>query len=289
MDLPDKFVVKTEFGLFQIKISNRDYITIGTGNDCVQIAYSVKKNTATLDWLGTEKGGCEETGKSIHGKDTTSMVDLGLTILRQLYPSVNPTIYLRDSSTFTCILPDGRKYRISNSIYNLLLKGKTYYQDRFNAVPIDGPSKNAVDVYHQTWASTNIPDDFDFKNPEIESILEPLKESSKTWQMFFQAIYEKYGRDSCTIMAPWYLEAYSRIAKQGSIHNSIGSDWYFDLRTRPMIPYEITNVRNKSSTRRNYSYDPYIFGGSIGEHINFRHMNYKKYKYKNTKTRKIRK
>ncbi len=288
MDLPDKFVASTEFGLFQIKITNRDYISIGTGNDCVQIAYSVKKNTATLDWLETEKGGCEETGKSIHGKDTIAMVDLGLTILRQMYPHVNKTIYLRDSSKFICILPDGRRYHISNSIYNFLLKGKTYYQDRFNAEPVDEFSKSLIDMYQKTWTTTNVPNDFDFKNPEIELLLEPIKRDSKTWQEFFQNIYKKYGRDSCTIIAPWYLEAYDKIARLGAIHGSISSDWCFNLDTRPMVLYTITKTIIKSTTRKNFSYDPYIFGGGNGKHINFRHMNYKKYKFKQSRTRKMR-
>lgn len=283
MDLPDKFVVKTDFGLFQIKITNRDYITIGTGNDCVQIAYDVNKNTATLDWLSTEKGGCEETDKPIHGKDTTAMIDLGLTILRQLYPSVNPTAYLIDSSAFTCLLPDGSKFRISNTIYNLLTKGKTYYQDRLNAVPRNDEYKDTVSNYQKAWATEPVPEDFDFVNPDIARILEPLRSESNTWKEFLEAIYKKYGRNTCTIIAPWHLQAHSELMR----HGYIPPNWKFDLTLRPMIPYEITNVRVKSGTRKNNVYNPYIWGGGVEKFTNFRHMNYKKYRFKNTKTRRI--
>lgn len=132
-NIPNTFTAKTAFGTFEIKITNRDYINIGSKNFCVQIAYSITKNTAKLDWLGTEEGGCEATGKVIHGEDTVKMTDLGFTILKQLYPNVNPNISLRDSSSFKCRLPNNKLFPISLLKYYLLIYGETYYQQRFNA------------------------------------------------------------------------------------------------------------------------------------------------------------
>ena len=56
--IPNRFTAKTIFGTFQIKITNRSYISIGS-NNCVQIGYNASTNEATLDWLRTEKCGCE--------------------------------------------------------------------------------------------------------------------------------------------------------------------------------------------------------------------------------------
>ena len=264
-NIPNKFVVKTDIGIFQIKITNRDYITIGTKNDCVQIAYNIKQNTAHLDWLGTEKGGCEgmpeskdEGGKEIHGKDTIKMVDLGFTILKQLYPNVNNPITLRDSSKFKCRLPDNNTTSISSMIYNLLLSGQTYYQSRFNAVLKYKESELAYDEFVK---ARNNPELFnktyDFNNKDLNMVLSPILYNSNNWGDFFKKMYDTFGRNTCALMHSWYLDVYGFLAKQ-----PIHTDWIIDISERPFIDYIIINKNNsKSYTRKSYVYNPYDFSG----------------------------
>ena len=270
-EIPNRFVAKTDFGSFQIKISNREYITIGTKQDCVQIAYNTSSNTATLDWLGTAKGGCEINGKNIHGSNTVKMVDLGFTILKQLYPSVNPDISLRDSSTFHCNLPDGRPVSISNMIYNLLLTGKTYYQNRFNATLKYVKSQDAYDMFLKTRSDASFFDkSYDFHNKDLNNMLGVILKESDNWADFFERLYSKYGRQSCVVMYSWYLNIYGYLA-QTPIH----SDWIINIDSRDIIPYTITRRNNsKNYTRKSYVYNPYEFGGGYYPSlIEYKHIN----------------
>jgi len=170
--LPNKFIVKTNIGSFQIKITNRDYISVGAKNNCVQIGYNSKNNTAHLDWLGTEQGGCEINGKEIHGNNTVEMTDLAFTILKKLYPDVNPNISLRDSSSFKCRIPDTNKaVPISLMKYNLLMTGETYYQNRFKAKLKYEDSNAAYDEFIKNRNDPNLFDkNYDFENNDLNNI-----------------------------------------------------------------------------------------------------------------------
>lgn len=256
-EIPNLFTANTSFGLFRVKITNRTYITIGTKNACVQIVYKPATNRANFDRLETEKGGCEETDKSIYGKDTTAMADLGFTILRKLYPEVDRWITLLDSSTFKCNLPDGNRVPISTMKYILLLHGQTYYQSRFNAIPVYNEALPAYTTFHKAWSSDPLPSDFSFENDDLSDIFMPIYKTCSTWKEFFQKIYEKYGRKTCTLIHSWYLNVYGSLAKV-----PITTDWKIDLTTRPMIPFEITSKNNsRNVTRKPLSYDPFNFSG----------------------------
>lgn len=256
-DIPNKFVANTSFGVFQVKITNRTYISIGSKNNCVQIGYNPDTNEGTLDWLGTEKGGCEVDNKHIQGSDTVAMTDLGFTILRKLYPGIHNWIKLRDSSTFKCNLPDGNRVPISNMIYNLLVHGETYYQKRFNAIPYYEEAIPAYTTYHEKWANEHLSSPFSFHNKDLNEMLMPLYERSHSWQDFFQHIYAIYNRKTCAVIHSWYLDVYGKLAKI-----PITTDWKIDISTRPMVPFKITNQNNtKNYTRKTYTYDPYNFSG----------------------------
>jgi hypothetical protein len=259
-DIPNRFVAKTDFGSFHIKITNREYITIGTKHDCVQIAYNISSNTATLDWLGTDKGGCEVDGKDIHGVNTVKMVDLAFTILKGLYPSVNPLVSLRDSSTFKCNLPDGRPVSISNMIYNLLINGKTYYQNRFDATLKYDKSHEAYDMFLKARSDPSFFNKlYDFRNKDLNKILAGILQDSNNWADLFKGIYSQFGRQSCILMYSWYLDVYGYLAPI-----PIHSDWVIDISNRASIPYTITQRNNsKNFTRKSYIYNPYEFSGGF--------------------------
>lgn len=258
-NLPNNFTAKTSFGLFHVKITNGDYISIGSKHNCVQIAYRVQKNTAHLDWLGTEKGGCEQTGKTISGVDTVAMTDLGFTILRQLYPSVYPEITLRDSSKFHCSLPNGQHVQISNMPYNLLLKGKTYYQDKFDAHLLYPESELAYHAFRTAWEMDSVPSNFDFKNKDLNHLLRPILQDSNTWKDFFTKLYSLYGRKTCSVLFPWYLDVYGFLAK-----TAIHSDWKINIANRPVIEYDTIKVKStRNITHKTFTYDPYTFAGGF--------------------------
>lgn len=259
MELPERFTAETEFGKFDVRITNNEYISIGSRNSCVQIGYSVKTNTARLDWLGTEKGGCEKEDNPIRGPLTIKMTDLGFTILRDLIPSVNPFIQLTDSSTFVCILPNGQKIPMSKQKFNLLLFGKTFYQEAFGAVPMNDENKA-----HQVFVSARIdpskkPPIFEFNHPDLNSLLDPIYNKTETWKDFFDELYNQFGyKKLCTLMYPWYLQTIGILTK-----HEVTSYWKIDITSRPRISYIISNASSGSkATRKNFTYNPFVFGGA---------------------------
>lgn len=270
MSLPDKFIAQTDVGIFQIKITNAgEVINIGSTTYCVQITHDNKTNSANLAWLGTENGGCEHSGKSIHGSDTVTMVDLGFTILKQLYPGINPLVDLKDSSKFTCKLPNGAKESISNMMYNLLITGQTYYQRKFGANVKYPGTKLAYDKFVEIRNDPSYFDkEYDFNNNDLNTMLRPMMYESKSWADFFTKLYAKYGRDSCMYAYPWINRLYGYLTQNGAIH----VDWTIDINNRPIINYTITKTLNnaKNKTRKTYEYNPFIWGGGV------RSMSYKK-------------
>jgi hypothetical protein len=258
LDIPNNFTVKTDIGSFHIKITNRDYIRVGAKNNCVQIAYNTKTNTANLDWLGTARGGCEVNGKDIRGDDTIIMVDLAFTILQQLYPNVNPLVSLCDSSTFNCRLPNNKPVSMSLMKYNLLLTGKTHYQSKFNATLKYNESLDAYNAFIKNRENSDLFDkSYDFNNNDLNALLQPILKSSSNWGEFFEKVYIEFGRNTCALMYNWYLDVYGFLAKQ-----AIHTDWVIDISNRPKISYSIVSKNNtKNFTRKQFVYNPYEFGG----------------------------
>jgi hypothetical protein len=286
-DIPNNFVAKTYIGSFNVKIANREYITIGTQHACVQIGYNQMSNVATLDWLGTEKGGCEMTGKEIHGKNTIAMTDLGFTILKQLYPDVNPHIMLRDSSKFPCNLPDGNRVSISNMIYNLLITGKTYYQNKFGATLKYPKSETAYKAFVEARQNPHLFNkSYNFNNSDLNKALAPLLQTSANWGDFFEKIYTSYGRHTCTLLHSWYMDVFGFLAQE-----AIHADWVIDISTRPYIEYAITTRNNsKNYTRKSYVYNPYDFhGGYFPSQISYHNILRNKSEHRSTTLRKTRK
>ena len=252
------WIIALFFFTFNIKIENREFINIGAINHCVQIFYNERTNSAHLEWLGTERGGCEVNGRKISGEDTVVMTDLGFTILKQLYPNVDPIITLRDSSKFTCNLPINKHVTLSTMIYNLLIYGKTFYQRRFNARLKYRESEPAYDAFINARHNPEMfKKTYDFNNVDLNKAFKPILERTETWAEFFTELNNTYGRNTCALLHSWYLDVYGFLAKE-----PIHTDWTIDISTRPPIEYTIT-VRNKSKnyTKKSYVYNPYEFIG----------------------------
>ena len=85
----------------------------------------------------------------------------------------------------------------------------------------------------------------------------PIYKKCSTWKEFFQTIYAKYGRKTCTLIHSWYSGVYGSLAKV-----PITTDWKIDLTTRPMLPFEITSKNNsRNNTYKLFKYDEFNFSG----------------------------
>lgn len=257
--LPESFTARTAFGDFRVRIVGGEYINVGGKNDCVQIFYNSLTNSARLDRLETEKGGCSLSKTDIHGEKTIQMTDLAFTILRSLYPGIHE-VTLIDSAKFVCILPDGSKTPMSYKQFFLLLKGKTYYQERFNAIPTYSHEAAAVEQFVRNINDPmRKPDIFHFMNKDLNDLLTPIYNESKTWKEFIDKLSNKYKRNVCQVMFPWYLHAYAMI-----MNSEITTFWKIPIDRRNSIEYEIIDIKeSKQYTRKNLVYDPSTFWGGF--------------------------
>ncbi len=265
---PAKFRAITPFGDFTVRIVGGDFINVGGKNDCVQIFYDRFTNKARLERLETEKGGCSLSDEEVHGEKTIQMADLGFSILRDIHPSVEEATLI-DSAKFPCTLPDGKKTPISYKQFFLLLKGKTYYQDRFQAIPEFPAEEEALHTFVKNREDPlRKPAKFNFMNADLNTLLTPVYDDCTTWKEFIEKLYSIYKRGICQVMYPWYLHAYSIIKD-----TEITTNWKIPLRTRPVIEFGKENTINKSNyTRKNITYDPTTFWGGSVYTISYKHI-----------------
>ena len=123
-------VCKTDFGKFKFRVDDKN-INVGGRTFCVNIA--LYENETSLYWLKTEEGGCELTDKEIRGTDTVKMTDLAFSLLRKYYPTRTAPVTLLDDSGVGWKDKRGKKYKTNFLKGYLLLHGKTWYEDKFNA------------------------------------------------------------------------------------------------------------------------------------------------------------
>jgi hypothetical protein len=122
---------------------------------------------------------------------TRAMVRGAFACVRKLFPTVK-TLLVNDESTFEC---DGQK--VVNANMSFILKGKTWYEDHFQAEPVNKDNYEelkrsyAHSELHTTPFSRIWKHSLDLTNIPRKEALQ-LYKSSKTWQDFYQAIYRAY-------------------------------------------------------------------------------------------------
>ena len=246
--------VRTSFGKFRVKQSD-DMLSVGGKNLCVQIAYK-GDNDSELAHLGTEDGGCELTDTKIKGEDTVKMTYLAVTLFKEKYRNVNH-LYVMDSSKIKCQLDDTKTKSMSLMKTNLLFKGKTYYQEKFNAVP-KFPTTTLDQFVENLDNPEYKPPTFSFSNSSLDLLLTPLYSQAKTWKEFFKMIETKYGKEKCKYIYTWYLNALYTIS-----HEPITEFWKIDITTFPTIEYtdlRLGGTRKRGKRRQEYVLDdPVLF------------------------------
>lgn len=122
---------------------------------------------------------------------TRAMVRGAFACVRKLFPTVK-TLWVNDESTFEC---NGQK--VVNANMSFILKGKTWYEDHFQAEAVD---KDNYEELKRSYAHSELhtvpfsliwKHSLDLTNvPKKKALL--LYKSSKTWRDFYQAIYHEY-------------------------------------------------------------------------------------------------
>jgi hypothetical protein len=240
---------QTDFGKFRIKI-DKENIKVGGRNFCVNLALYEKETS--LYWLKTEEGGCELNEKDIRGENTVNMTDLAFSFLRKHYPERNTIVSVLDDSGFNWKDSTGRAYKTNFLKGYLLFHGKTWYEDKFNAVMCN----SEIYKLYREKADSNFDDPlkkppvFNFMNTEVKETLEPLYRDSKTWREFIHKLVEKYGTIKYKLIYDWYRSAIYTIFDGMEINQN----WKIDISKRQHIickstPQEGGKTRKASFTK----------------------------------------
>lgn len=247
------YYVKSSVGRFRVEKSTSyksngtikyHLLKIGGQKFCIEYAFRENSDTVELQWIFTEKGGCEMNGVIIRGEKTIHLFYLSISILHQ-YGNFKQ-IYFIDNSTFPCDLPNGKVSKISMSKYYILFHRKTWYEARLNAKPKyseDNIIYNKIkDLFNDP---SNKPEHFDFKNSDLEKILTPIYDSSESWAEFLDNVYKL--PDVCKKIYPWYIDAIMYIKNK----YGLPEQWVIDINnTTPIVNYKLVNIGGKRRTMR---------------------------------------
>ncbi len=253
------YSVKTRYGIFLVKFTvtfdrNTDkpssfMINIGSKDkQCVQIKVPSREsdgNDAYLLWVEADENCSLET--YIQKGLAQHMTLIGLTLVRDINPNIK-TISFKDTSSFTCELPDNNEIKVPMKAFYIAFHGKTWYEEMFDA-KLKYEHDKYCELKYNMYKSECKPRHFDFVNSKLQDELEPLYQSTDNWHDFFQAISKKYGRKKCAIIYPWIGGAMNYIFK-GSIYDNI--DWYIDFQDNilqnktPILKLQLNKLKGGS-------------------------------------------
>jgi len=277
---PYKCAIHTKYGKYKLK-ATKDVKTIysmnatkkevgvllnlgGKDTNCIQIKVPYEETIGKILWIQAGKENeCSIDDKEQSGKKLIHMVQLGITIAKEINPTLQ-TLELEDSASFDCILPDKSKIAMSSTDHDIAFYQKSYYEKRYGAVLInDMLRKKYIDDMKGFYDSSKKPKLFDFKNHDIEEELLPLYNISENWKEFFDAINTKYGNKKCTVVVVWIKSAL-RYVFNDRIYS--GLDWKIDVNNIPKITYEERVLeKNGGGTRKKERYEKKSMLGKILE------------------------
>jgi hypothetical protein len=235
--------LKTEFGTFKVQRNDvkslhketrepiiiSSSVSVGGKNTCVYIKIDFDKDFAYMSNLKVTDGGCELSDKEISGNNTTGMVNLAFTIVKENFPHIK-YIRLHDTSDFPCELSNGQKIGISLSLYSLLFYQKMYYEKKFGAYLEDEDTANKYKLSLNGF-NDKPPTYFSFNNEDLQEMLEPILEESLTWKDFFTIIHSM--PHLCERLIPWYQYALDIILNGKTFERSY---WRIEIYNNPLTP-----------------------------------------------------
>lgn len=255
--IPDeKYTVQTSVGHFRIeKMTNLhpysgayqyEILRVGGKKFCIFIKFN--RNTpreAELQWLITNEGGCELTGKEIRGSATQHLLYLTITILRTIIPTVR-VLKLLDNSKIPCVVSVNNSQTVYLDKYYFMLYGSTWYERMFSAFPMGEVTRNTYKQKQEKYTDPKYkPQTFDFRNHDLDKLLSPIFATSSTWAEFGQRMSETYS-PACSYLYPWYLHAVASIMD----NEAFPEHWGIDATKTPAIAYKrLTN----GGRRRNHT------------------------------------
>lgn len=252
------FTAKTTEGTFRVSIKphmtlNREtrqlehtetIIRIGGKlPDCVFLKLSNDGTQGDFTRLDSKEGCSLDPPYTVGGEKTTTMGKLAMTIAKECNPNLK-VLTLQDSASFPCQLPDGKFYQVNSAEYELFFYQKAYYDRRYNAILVNPVLRS---MYEQCKANFTNPDkkpaEFDFLEPTLNSFLQPLYTSTKTWKEFIDTFSETWKHEKkCKLAYIWLKTALLKLFNNVSFSGQV---WEIHLTSEHTIPYTKIKVGGK--------------------------------------------
>ena len=218
-------------------------VSLGGKDVCVMLIYNGPEKSM-LHWLGTEAR-CELQGFPVKGNHTLHLVHIATTFFRALFRDVKH-LHLIDSSSYKCALQNGKLYPISLRESYFLFHGKTYYEDKFHAFPRTADAAETMAVFRAALHDpSKKPAVFRFMDDELQTVLTPLYNTSRTWWDFFQAIQTRWGSQKCTMIYKWHRYALAEMHTA-----TIPEHWTIDITKLPWVHPQMKKIGGGKSTRK---------------------------------------
>jgi len=254
------YILKTQYGKFRVTVNEDNQldfitreiksigkmITVGGKNKCVGIKVPYSSDTAHFLNVNRRMGGCELSGETIAGEKTVGMINLAFTILKREMPNIL-YIELEDKSDFPCTLSDGKPAGISLALYEMMFHQMSWYERHFGAYLLNPTLRDLYISSKSNFKIKPLTSDITFHNEDLNLILKPMLDKSKSWEDFFAKVYTMDTK--CQIIFPWYHQILKIIFNNISFERQ---SWLIDLYTEkiPMVEFETTQAGG-NYTRRN--------------------------------------
>jgi hypothetical protein len=226
--------------------------------DCVFLKLSKDGTQGDFTRLDSKEGCSLDPPYTVGGEKTTTMGKLAMTIAKELNPNLK-VLTLQDSASFPCELPDGKMYQVNSADYELFFYQKAYYDRRYSAILVNPILRSMYEDYKANFTNPEKkPADFDFLEPTLNKVLQPLYMSTKTWKEFIDAISESWKHEKkCKLVYLWLKTALLKVFNNVSIS---GQAWEIHLTSEHTVPYTKVKVGGKytrKSKRTNHIGLPY--------------------------------
>jgi hypothetical protein len=233
----------------------------GRKNKCIQLNIPSQENIikyGKLIWV--LRGDDCAIDVQLKDKFTQHSILLGFTIARNINPSLQG-VYLDDDSTFNCKLPNGHIQKVSMREFHIAFHKCSWYEYYFDAKLTYG-QEDYESLKKNFYDPSKKPADFYFLNEELHEVLNPIYQSTRTWDDFFQKIKEKYGEKRCAMVYPWLTNALHFIFESKGYYEN--TKWMIDFAKNELknkTPHiSFTHMENRGGgrgkkTRKNYHYE----------------------------------
>lgn len=220
------FKIKTAYANYYAEIWHQykgiDKVYIGARKKCVSFSVYLNENGSIdederpqLDGFGFDKN-CNSKGNHLKGIGSVHLLNTALCFIVSHYNLPEKTQFqFTDTSFIECI-----RYNMPLSVYYLVLHGKTWYEDKFNAEPLF-TSKELFDMQKKTLKEylSGKPDISEYFMKEQCKLFQYITEKYTNCSSLKECIYN-LKKEDCYVFREWLMRLCLKF-----VPNIIGTSW----------------------------------------------------------------